>query len=767
MRLVTSFNADWIFCDRFDSNMVGVMQSGKPIGLPHNAVDLPLNYFDERVYQKAFLYQKKLVWRDEFAEKEVSLVFDGAMADAEVFVNGERVAWHRDGYTPFEVRLSGNIRPGDNIISVKVDGTENPEIPPFGGQIDFLTYAGIYRDVWLKICDPVSVGNVRVEAADVLEEKKRLTLTATFHNPQKLDFSGRMTVELFDQQNRPIRRAEAIVSQGGGIVGLDDLKNIKLWEPDDPAIYRLKVSLKTDKGRDVCNTFFGFRAAEFTADGFMLNGKPFKLRGLNRHQSFPYVGYAAGRRAQERDAEILKHDLKCNVVRTSHYPQSPFFLDHCDRIGLLVIEEIPGWQHIGDKDWKKASIENTRAMIERDWNHPSIVMWGVRINESADDHEFYKETNRLAHRLDPTRPTGGVRCIENSEFLEDVYTMNDFYLGQPPAMRGNKPPMPLRDQKAVTGLPTNVPYLVTEYNGHMYPTKRCDGEERQSEHVLRHLRVLDAAYGDPHISGAIGWCMFDYNTHRDFGSGDKICHHGVLDMFREPKFAAYVYKSQCDPSDEAVLKPVTYWARGERSVGGVLPLIVLTNSDFVEFRFGDNQPKRIYPDRETFPNLPHAPIVLDARSVSPQEVGDWGESWKDGYFTGFVDGEPVSKLRLPANPVPTTLELVADTDYLAAHPKDSTRLIARALDQFGNVMPYFDDVVSLDITGPAQVVGPDVIVLKSGIAGFWIETTGEAGEITATAFSQRLGVSRALIEAIKPRTKYSPMIPQANVPADS
>ncbi len=766
MRLVTSFNADWIFCERFDRANVGTLQPGERIVLPHSAVELPYNYFDERIYQRAFLYQKTFLWREEYSDQEISLVFDGAMADTEVFVNGVRVAHHRDGYTPFEARLTEHLRPGNNLISVKVDGSENPSIPPFGGQIDFLTYAGIYRDVWLKISDPVSIGTVRIEPSDVLESKKRITVHARFHNPQELEFSGRMTVELIDEENRPIRRAEAIVSQGGGIVTLDDLKGVVLWEPDDPVMYRVKMSLKTDKGRDVCNTFFGFREAEFTADGFMLNGKPFKLRGLNRHQSFPYVGYAMGRRAQERDAEMLKHDLKCNVVRTSHYPQSPFFLDHCDRIGLLVIEEIPGWQHIGDKDWKQASVNNVRAMIERDWNHPSIIMWGVRINESPDDHEFYKETNRLAHRLDPTRPTGGIRCIENSEFLEDVYTMNDFYLGLPPHLRGNKPAQPLRDQRSVTGLPTNVPYLVTEYNGHMYPTKRLDGEERQAEHVLRHLRVLDAAYGDPHIAGAIGWCMFDYNTHRDFGSGDKICYHGVMDMFREPKFAAYVYKSQCEPEDEPVLKPVTFWARGERSIGGVLPLIVLTNCDFVEFRFGDNAPKRIYPDRETFPNLPHAPVVIDPRSVDPAEVGEWGTVWEDGFFTGFVDGEPVRKIRLPANPVPTTLELQADTDYLAAQAKDSTRIMARALDQYGNVMPYFDDVISLELEGPARVVGPDVIVLRSGLAGFWIETEGPAGEITATAFSQRLGVAQTLVETIRPRNKYARMVPQATVPLD-
>ncbi len=120
--------------------------------------------------------------------------------------------------------------------------------------------------------------------------------------------------------------------------------------------------------------------------------------------------WAAPRRSV--DAEIMKHTLKCNVVRTSHYPQSTWFLDHCDRVGLLVFEEIPGWQHIGGEAWKQESIRNISRMIERDWNHPSIIIWGVRINEIAGSpHDFYAETNRIARELDPTRQTGGVRHI--------------------------------------------------------------------------------------------------------------------------------------------------------------------------------------------------------------------------------------------------------------------------------------------------------------------------------------------------------------------
>ena len=128
------------------------------------------------------------------------------------------------------------------------------------------------------------------------------------------------------------------------------------------------------------------------------------------------------RAAQENDADILKYDLHCNSSRTSHYPQSKWFLDRCDEIGLLVFEEIPGWQHIGGEAWQQESIENVRRMIERDWNHPSIIIWGVRINESQDNHDFYVETNRLAHELDATRQTGGVRFITDSASCSKTFT---------------------------------------------------------------------------------------------------------------------------------------------------------------------------------------------------------------------------------------------------------------------------------------------------------------------------------------------------------
>ena len=160
----------------------------------------------------------------------------------------------------------------------------------------------------------------------------------------------------------------------------------------------------------------GFRTIEFRADGFYLNGQRIKLRGLNRHQSYPYVGYAMPDSMQREDVRILKDELACNIVRTSHYPQAHSFFDECDKRGLLVFTEIPGWQHIGDEKWKQQAVINTRDMIVEYRNHPSIIMWGVRINESQDDDEFYAKTNEVAHSLDNYLQTGGVDIKKEKSF---------------------------------------------------------------------------------------------------------------------------------------------------------------------------------------------------------------------------------------------------------------------------------------------------------------------------------------------------------------
>ncbi|WP_045393071.1 glycoside hydrolase family 2 TIM barrel-domain containing protein [Falsirhodobacter sp. alg1] len=741
MRNNQKLNTEWSFRDGFDPDWIKADLGGVAVTLPHNAVDLPLNYFDETAYQHAFTYQRDLHWCAEWEGAEVELRFDAAMADAVVWCNGTEVIRHADGYTPFTARLTPHLTRGANRITVRIDGTENPQIPPFGGRIDYLTYAGIYRDVWLRVLPKAHIRNVKIETPEVLAARKTVVLNLWTEGAQ-----GTATAVIFDASGTEVGRGTAEIADDRAKVTIADLTGITLWSCDTPAMYTADITLQSG---DRTLTRFGFRQVDWTPEGFKLNGEALKLRGLNRHQSFPYSGYAQGKRAQERDAEILRFDLGCNIARTSHYPQSTYFLDRCDDIGLLVFEEIPGWQHIGGAAWQDESVQNVARMIERDWNHPSIIIWGVRINESFDNRDFYLRTNATARELDSTRPTGGVRYITESELLEDVYTMNDFVLGEFEIPGTNRPRTALRTQPEVTGLPHPVPYLITEYNGHMFPTKAGDPEAHQSEHAIRHLEVLNAAYADPSISGCIGWCMYDYNTHKDFGAGDRICHHGVMTIFREPKFAAYAYSSQKPASEGIVMEPVTVWARGERNIGGVLPLVILTNCDEVELVFADVV-KRVGPDRERFGHLPNPPIIIDDRHFSADELGHWGQSWHGGRITGYLDGEKVAERIFPGDSTPTTLEIVPDVWTAEADASEDIRVIFRALDQAGNKMLFLNDPLTLHVEGPATLIGPEMTVLAGGTSGAWLRLTGEVGTITLTVTSPRFGSHKITLDITEP-----------------
>jgi beta-galactosidase len=222
--------------------------------------------------------------------------------------------------------------------------------------------------------------------------------------------------------------------------------------------------------------------------------------------------------------------------------------------------------------------------------------------------------------------------------------------------------------------------------------------------------------------------MFDYNTHKDFGAGDRICHHGVMSIFREPKFAAFAYASQMSPAEKVVMEPVTVWARGERNIGGVLPLIVLSNCDEVELSYADVV-KRVGPDRERFPHLPHPPIIIDHRHFSPAELGQWGESWYGGKVIGFLNGKAVAKRVFPADALLDRLEVTPDVTRAEAAPDEEIRVMIRARDQAGNKLHFLNEPVFLAVDGPARLIGPDCPVLADGATGCWLRLSGGTGTV--------------------------------------
>lgn len=756
MRKVFPINDNWYYKPEFSSKDLlceaeECKASFEKIELPHTNKELPYNYFSDKDFRFVSCYKKWLCLPKECKGQLVFLDFEGVMNYAQVYVNGTLAGSHKGGYTGFSLNISDEVHwDKENEIAVVVDSTERPDTPPFGGQIDYLTFGGIYREVQLRFADPAHIESVFVKTEDILSDKKRMCAEVSLQNIKDAGYT--LEVCLMDGAE-VLAQKQAAIDENANLaaVELSELECIALWTLEDPKLYDVVCTLKKNgEANDEVRERVGFRQARFESSGFFLNGQKIKLRGLNRHQSFPYVGYAMPRRVQEKDADILKYDLGLNVVRTSHYPQSRHFLNRCDEIGLLVFEEIPGWQHIGDEEWKEQAVLDVREMILRDRNHPAVILWGVRINESQDDHDFYVKTNETARMLDPTRQTGGVRYLTNSDFLEDVYTMNDFvhdngygkylqkvikdYKTYDNIQEIDGETTALRDPRMVTALDRDVPYLVTEYCGHMYPSKRFDQEERSVEMALRHARIQNASYGDEHISGAIGWCAFDYNTHADFGSGDKICYHGVMDAYRIPKFAAYVYASQVNPEEKFVLEPATYWTRGDRSTGGVIPLTIFTNCDEVHVYCGESLLGVYYPNRELYPSLPHPPVVVDRME------GGWGSKWTDAEFVGYWKGEPVVRRTFQADPVPTFFEIHADSKTLVSDGDtwDATRVVFSVTDQSHQEMPFFQEPAVIQVSGAGQLIGPSVVSSVCGKVVFWVKTIGQKGTMQIEITTPRL-----------------------------
>lgn len=724
MRTVLPFNHDWLFRpEDVDGNVPD--STFEPVTLPHTNIVLPHHNFDNAEYQFVSTYRKRFALPEPLAGRRAIIEFDGAMIAATVSINGHTFPEHKGGFTPFTADLTDHLKAGgDNLLVVRLDSTERPDIPPYGFVVDYLTFGGIYRDVRLHLVEPCHLQHVFIHTRDVLSGSPsvhadvRLACvgaqpgTVTLRAALK-DASGALVADA-----SPVTVSIPASGEVTAALELPDLPGVRLWSLDDPALYTLTVDLLAGDTRlDSRTERFGFREAEFRKDGgFYLNGTRVDLIGLNRHQTFPYIGAAAPARLQRQDADILKHELGLNIARTSHYPQSPHFLARCDEIGLLVFEEIPGWQHIGDADWQALSLRDVRAMIERDFNHPSIIMWGVRINESQDDEAFYTATNKLARELDPTRQTGGVRYFMESQFLEDVFTFNDF--------------------SNTVREPIHTPHLVCEFNGHMYPTKSWDQEERLIEHALRHARIQDKQLGMSRVAGAIGWCAFDYNTHQEFGSGDHICYHGVMDMFRLPKYAAYAYASQVSPDTRVVLQAATVWSMGDRSEGGNDPLVIFSNCDEVEIFIGQERLGRYQPDRAGFPHLPYPPYRIP---LGREDVHlTWGRKMPDLRLIGYVGGQPVAEQCIASDGLPSRLVLEADFAELSADGADMTRLVFKIVDRYGNRLPYTNQPVSFEVEGPADLIGENPFAIMGGQAAMFLRARRQPGTVTVRATTPRL-----------------------------
>lgn len=710
------WNLNWKFYDYFEENLLTEdFDRCSDVNLPHTVKELPLSYFSHQETAMISTYVKLLSVTSRMLENRIILVFDGVMTYFELFVNGQKAGEHKGGYSKSMFDITGLCKEGPNRIVLRVDSHEREDIPPFGYAIDYMTYGGIYRDVWLYCCSQVFVERALIRYD--LENKNAILKPELFLDNSGPECSLTADICLKDKEGAVVASYKRCIQAAPGkssiILEPQCVPSPILWDPDNPYLYTVDITLESG-GRvlDRHHVRTGFRTVACTPEGLFINNRKIKIMGLNRHQSFPYVGYAMGRRAQEKDADILKNYLNANTVRTSHYMQSEYFLDRCDEIGLLVFSEIPGWGHIGGEEFKKVMMQDVESMILTQYNHPGIFIWSIHINESLDDDELYTRANALAHKLDSSRPTTGVRYITNSHLLEDVYSLNDFtYSDCDPD--GTKL---FKGRREATGLEYPVPFMITEFSGTAFPTKLWDSADKRTTHARAYARVYSHSNLSKDLLGIIGWCAFDYNTHADYGSGDKICYHGVMDMFRIPKYAAYVLRSQKNPEQEIVMEPTTEFSRGDNKGNRLVsPFMVLTNCDYIEVEMYGKPPVRYYPDNR-YIGLEHPPIEIE------EEIGVWQDLWQDGAITGYYKGKAVIQKKFLRDSSLHDMEVTSDDTRLYGDYTDATRVVCRVTDRVSTTLVYFPGIIQVETNGPIQVIGPSAIPVRGGCAAFWVKT---------------------------------------------
>lgn len=712
-----SFNDTWSFS-----------VAGQPttfVNIPHTPRIEPLIVNDqwqgEHIYEKTFDIST-------IDPKQTYLHFEGVMHHSHVYLNGHLIKSHMGGYLPFAVDLTDHLVPGKNTLRIEVSNADNSQIPP--GKplegLDFNFYGGIYRDVWMirknstYITDPFieqtkEAGWV-IHFDEVSPDNAKGTLDIQVKNDGDDEADIRLNIVLangdYSQTFEQIFTAKPS--------GLHDLSialavpDPALWSPHTPSLYDLTINVFQD-GRlmDQVKEKVGIRKIELKDEGFFLNGEKQFIRGTNRHQEYPYVGYALSNNANFRDALKIKN-AGFDFVRLSHYPQDKAFLKACDELGLMVMNAIPGWQYYEEGTFVENAYQDIRDMVRRDRNHPSVVFWEVSLNESGMTDSFMVEANRILKEELPYDDTYSAGWIDHSSY--DIFI---------PARQHAKPPHYWNLYKEGKRHLFIAEYGDWEYYAHnagfnQTAFEDLTEEERTSRQLRAHgeKRLLQQAFNYQEatnsnrkgLAGTIGhanWLMFDYNR----GYADDLEASGISDIFRIPKFAYYFYSSQRPPheasehpliEDGPMVKIASHWTSDSSP-----NVRIFSNCEEVALFLNDQLIARKTPTITPFSShLNHPPFDFELGQFTNGQI----------VAKGYIGGEIVATDTVRTPGKATQILLKADTSGLIKESDDLIFLYAHVTDRKQTTVVDNTSPVLFELLGPGQLIGENPVNAEAGIA---------------------------------------------------
>jgi beta-galactosidase len=662
-------------------------------------------------------YRKSINVSPSWKNKRVSIYFEGVYMNSEVFINGKSLGIHPYGYTPFYYDLSPFLDYNkENLIAVRVDNSKQPNCRWYSG-------SGIYRHVWIIVTDPIHIGNwgVGITTPLVSSEKATVTIKTVIKNetdlPQDIIISTQLTDKKMKSVGDNIIKVELQENSEKEIEQMITVSNPLLWTPETPNLYQAKIKLMKDKKTiDDLKTTFGIRAIKFSVEnGFELNGKTVKINGGCLHHDNGCLGAAAFDRAEERRVELIKL-AGFNAIRTSHNPPSEAFLNACDKLGMLVIDEsFDGWKEsktpydysrIFDEWWK----HDLEAMVKRDRNHPSIIMWstGNEIIERKKP-DAVETANMLANyirKIDPTRPVISAMTTWDKEWemFDSLFAAHD-----------------------IGGYNYQIHRAQTDHE--RVPSRIMIQTESYPRDAFSNWKMVQSFN---YIIGDFVWTAIDYlgesgigryyypgETKGEHWEGEFYPWHGAycgdIDLigWRKPiSHYRNILWNQSEKLYMAVREPNPDNGKITETLWSVWPT-------WESWTWPDHEGKDL--QVEVYSKYPKVRLYLNDKLIGEQATTEeqqykttFNVSYTPGLLkaVGVVDNKEVETTILQTSGDAAKVKLIPDRTKISADSQDLSFITIEVIDKKGTLKPNAQNQLQFEISGPGVIVGVDNANLK-------------------------------------------------------
>ena len=721
-------NNDWLF--HIASDATADYSAEKLDCTKWQEVRLPHTPRYEKFYKgeqwQGICWYRRTVEVDKVRGEQLWLNIEGAMNVADVWVNGVHCAHHLGGYLPVAVDLTPHLHKGKNAIAIRLDNNDNPVTGPRPiKRLDFLWYGGLYRNVSLIRKGEVAIthpfidttpaeGGVFVSYDKVSEKSANVNVAVSVENDGK-KAKNIVVVNRLIEGEKVVAESRAEQKLAGKsrttVKSTIKVENPRLWSHLSPARYTLKTSVEVGgKVVDEESRKIGIRSIEIKDNELYVNGKKSFLRGVNRHQCHPYIGYALSDNAQVRDAVRIK-EAGFDFVRLSHYPQSPAFLEACDSLGIFVLNCVFGWQYFNKKDpkFREFCYQQTRDMVRRDRNHPSILAWESSLNETKQPADFIAEMSRLVHEEYPAP-----YCYSAGwQRGWDIYVES-------------------RQFRIFNNVKEhNVPLIVSEYGDWEYYAndggltqyirnwrQKPELTSRQlREHGEKRMVQMVENLSTAHIDNLTSvkamadgfWVMFDYNR----GYTDETEASGVMSLDRLPKYAYYYYRS-LRPEGEPMVYIASYLDENSPAEKAII-----SNCELVKLLSDGKVVGELKFDIKATPMRTFQKVLLpECNNLTA---------------VGYRNGQEVARHTVSSPEALTKLAIELSECGVKLGKNDQIFVYVRLQDKNGTTPNFTGGEVRLSVEGDAIIEGERVSPFRAGVASFIVRSGIKGGEIKVKA----------------------------------